>query len=121
MNIIECIKQKAGLDTQFKRVCKNEACKLKVNHNYFCKTKNQGHVCQINWNADLTSRIIGKSHTGLMKICSVLGLSSSINKPSYSEYIKYWKNLAHFCKKKNNQISCIKSNGNSCQRAQHSS
>ena len=93
MNIIECFNKKAGLGIQFKIECKNKDCKLKINHYYFHTTKKQGQTYQVNQNAVSASRIIGEGCTGLLKFCPVLGLSSPINKHSYSEYTKYLENL----------------------------
>ena len=39
----------------------------------------------------LTSRVIGKGHTGLLKLSSVLGSSSPVAKSHFAEHLKVFK------------------------------
>ena len=42
----------------------------------------------------LISRVIGKGHTGLLKLSSVLGLSSPVAKSHFTEHLKVFEEKA---------------------------
>ena len=72
---------RAGLATKFELICTNSECTTSHNENEgFNTSQKSGQVYDVNRKSVLAARLAGKGRRGLHKICSVLGLSSPINK-----------------------------------------
>ena len=68
-----------GLATKFSFECVNKLCSSIKNNNGFFTTNKDKRMYEINRASVLGSRIIGKGRAGLLKLCSVIGLSTPVN------------------------------------------
>lgn len=57
-------------------------------------TKKSANYFNINRLSVLASRMAGKGRRGLLKICSMLGLSSQITRPAVNEHTVFWEEKA---------------------------
>ena len=98
VRITENCSFRAGLATKFELTCANSECLLKED----CfTTKKTRHSFDINRQSILATRLAGKGRKGILKICSVLGLSSPLAKSRFSEHVKFWEKTSYDLREEN--------------------
>ena len=91
LELVELVNFRAGLGTKFSLRCLNLNCDIEES---FYSTVKTNRVYDVNIKSVLASRVIGKGRTGLLKLCSVLGLSSPIAKSRFTEHWKVFEEKA---------------------------
>ena len=91
LELVELVNFRAGLGTKFSLRCLNLNCDIEES---FYSTDKTNRVYDVNKKSVLASRVIGKGSTGLLKLCSVLGLSSPVAKSRFTEHLKVFEEKA---------------------------
>ena len=84
---------RAGLATKIKFRCVNE-CERSEADDFFPTTPKAGAFFEVNRTSVLASRAIGKGRQGLLKLCSILGLSPPVMGERFSEHTKYLEKIS---------------------------
>ena len=92
------MKFRAGFGTKFSLRCLNPNCDIEKS---FHSTDKINRVYNVNKKSVLESRVIGKGRTGLLKLCSVLGLSSPVAKSRFTEHLKVFEEKAFILRDEN--------------------
>ena len=92
------MKFRAGLGTKFSLRCLNPNCDIEKS---FHSTDKTNRVYDVNKKSVLELRVIGKGRTGLLKLCSVLGLSSPVAKSRFTEHLKVFEEKAFILRDEN--------------------
>ena len=88
VDMVEIKSYRAGLGTKFSFKCSNIDCEL---NDGFLSTRKSGRIYDVNRKSALAGRIAGKSRRGILKICSILGLSTPVTRPQFIEHVKFWE------------------------------
>ena len=91
LELVELVNVRAGLGTKFSLRCFNSNCDLEES---FYSTDKTNREYDVNKKSVLASRVISKRRTGLLQLCSVLGLSSPVAKFRFMEHLKVFEEKA---------------------------
>ena len=106
LGLVELVNVRAGFGTKFSLRCLNPNCDIEES---FHSTYKTNRVYEVNKKSVLESRVIGKGRIGLLKLCSVLGLSSPVTKSRFTEHFKNFEEKAFILRDENFKRSCITS------------
>ena len=87
--VFEHRNHRAGLGTRLCFNCKTMGCNGNAAINGFNTTEKRGTMFTINRQSVIAARMIGRGRQGLLKFSSVMGLSSPVSRPAYSEHTKF--------------------------------
>ena len=109
-----------GLGTKFHFECSNKLCSSLNNNDAFLTTQKDKRIFNINRASVLGSRIIGKGRAGLLKLCSVIGLSTPVSKQSFSEHTSFLEKKAFELRSENLKLSAEKAKKLHCKYTKES-
>ena len=99
---------RAGLATRLIFFCSNGKCQLNIHKDIgFFTSKKNHQVYDINRKIVLAGRVIGKGRQGMVKLCSILGLSPPVCRRDYRNHSETWEEISRDLKDENLALASI--------------